>query len=129
MTVDPAGPVDPAGDQSAPSAPVVPGEVLFGDGDIELNPGRPRTTLRVVNGGDRPIQVGSHFHLADVNPSLEFDRALALGQRLDIPAGTSVRFDPGVDRLVDVVPLGGTGEVPGLQRRSHLLDGHGRVTT
>ena len=95
----------------------VPGEVHAAAGDIELNPGRERRTLRVENTGDRPVQVGSHFHFADVNPALAFDRVAALGFRLDVPAGTGARFEPGLARDVVVVRLGGAGVVPGLQRR------------
>jgi urease subunit beta len=86
---------------------MIPGELLVADGDIELNLGRPVTKLKVANRGDRPIQVGSHFHFFEVNPSLEFDRAAARGQRLDIPAGTAVRFEPGDEREVSLIPLGG----------------------
>ena len=93
-----------------------PGEIIPAAEPVELNPGRPRTTLRVVNTGDRPVQVGSHFHFAQTNAALDFDREAATGKRLDIPAGTSVRFEPGVDREVDLVPLAGRGVVPGLQR-------------
>lgn len=75
--------------------------------EIEINSGRPVTALRVVNHGDRPIQVGSHFHFAEANRALEFDRAAAAGQRLDIPAGTAVRFEPGEGRTVRLVPFGG----------------------
>jgi urease subunit beta len=95
---------------------VHPGEIIPAAEPVELNPGRPRCTLRVVNTGDRPVQVGSHFHFAQTNPALEFDRDAAHGHRLDIPAGTSVRFEPGVDREVDLVPLAGNKIVPGLQR-------------
>lgn len=99
-------------------APMVPGEVVVGEGpDHELNPGRERTTVVVENTGDRPIQVGSHFHFADVNAALLFDRAAARGFRLDVPAGTGVRFEPGIVREVSLVRLGGAGVVPGLQRR------------
>ena len=94
---------------------MIPGEVLVGDGDVPLNPGRPVTTLRVVNSGDRPVQVGSHFHFAVANPALEFDRERAHGQRLAVPAGTAVRFEPGVDQEVELVPLAGHRVVPGLQ--------------
>jgi urease beta subunit len=97
---------------------MIPGEVVTGAGDHELAPGRERQTLRVVNTGDRPIQVGSHFHFADSNAALEFDRAAADGFRLDVPAGTAVRFEPGVDVDVRVVAFGGTGSVPGLQVRT-----------
>jgi urease subunit beta len=96
---------------------VKPGEVIAADGEIELNPGRARVTLRVVNTGDRPIQVGSHFHFADANAALAFDRSAAAGHRLDIPAGTGVRFEPGIARDVTLVELGGARRVPGLQRR------------
>jgi urease subunit beta len=93
---------------------VIPGEILFGDGDIELNPGASRLELEVVNTGDRPVQVGSHVHLAQANPALQFDRGAAHGYRFDIPAGTAVRFEPGVAQTVTLVPLGGTREVHGL---------------
>jgi urease subunit beta len=93
-----------------------PGEIIPADEPVELNPGRPRITLRVVNTGDRPVQVGSHFHFAQTNAALDFDREAAQGHRLDVPAGTSVRFEPGIDREVDLVPLAGNKIVPGLQR-------------
>jgi urease subunit beta len=96
---------------------VIPGELITAAGEVELNAGRETRTVRVVNTGDRPIQVGSHFHFADVNDALEFDRAAATGFRLDIPAGTSIRFEPGADRDVTVVALGGAGRVPGLRIR------------
>lgn len=86
---------------------MTPGEVLFAQGAIALNEGRPLTTLRVVNTGDRPAQVGSHFHFAEVNPALEFDRTAARGRRLAIPAGTSARFEPGAGRDVALVAFGG----------------------
>ena len=95
----------------------VPGEVLPAAGSHELAPGRERRAIAVVNTGDRPIQVGSHFHFADVNAALEFDRAAAAGFRLDVPAGTSRRFEPGVDVDVVLVQLAGTRTVPGLQIR------------
>jgi urease beta subunit len=94
---------------------MIPGAVSGPDGDIELNVGRPRTELDVVNGGDRPIQVGSHYHFGEANPALIFDRAAARGQRLDIPAGTSVRFEPGIARMVTLVPIGGDRIVAGLR--------------
>ena len=80
----------------------VPGEVVFGDGDIELFAGRPLIEVEVVNTGDRPMQVGSHYHFAETNPALQFDRAAARGYRLAIPAGTSVRFEPGIEQIVDL---------------------------
>ncbi|HWM04548.1 MAG TPA: urease subunit beta [Actinophytocola sp.] len=95
---------------------MIPGEILPTGEPIELTPGRRRVRLTVRNAGDRPVQVGSHYHFAAANPGLEFDRAAAAGHRLDIPAGTSVRFEPGVDREVDLVPLAGRGFVPGLRR-------------
>jgi urease subunit beta len=94
---------------------VIPGEVLFADGPVEINAGRPVTTLTVTNTADRPVQVGSHYHFAEANPGLLFDRQAAWGQRLAVPAGTAVRFEPGVTRLVDLVPLGGARIVPGLR--------------
>ncbi|MGK2881213.1 MAG: urease subunit beta [Mycobacterium sp.] len=93
---------------------MIPGEILFGDGDIEINAGAERIVLDVVNSGDRPVQVGSHVHLPQANAALTFDRAAAHGRRLDIPAGTAVRFEPGIAQLVSLVPLGGTREVYGL---------------
>jgi urease subunit beta len=97
---------------------IVPGEVVAADGVIELNAGRPRIELTVENTGDRPIQVGSHYHFAAANPALAFDRAAAWGHRLDIPAGTSVRFEPGLARTVGLVPLAGRRIVPGLRPES-----------
>ena len=97
------------------SAPeVVPGQIWPAGGDIELNAGRESVSLLVSNTGDRPVQVGSHFHFAQANSALEFDRALARGRRLDIPAGTAVRFEPGIERTVSLVPLGGARVVAGL---------------
>lgn len=97
---------------------IVPGEIVVQHGELELNAGRERRTLEVVNTGDRPIQVGSHFHFADVNAALAFDREAAQGFRLDVLAGTSVRFEPGASRDVMLVALGGAARVPGLQVRS-----------
>jgi urease subunit beta len=94
---------------------VVPGEIIPAAAPIELNPGRPRVRVLVRNTADRPVQVGSHYHFAAVNPGLEFDREAAWGHRLDVPAGTSVRFEPGVEREVDLVPLAGRRVVPGLR--------------
>lgn len=99
---------------------MTPGEVLCAEGAIALNEGRRLTTLRVVNTGDRPVQVGSHFHFAEVNPALELDRTAARGRRLAIPAGTSARFEPGAGRDVILVAFAGAriaagfrGEVAG----------------
>ncbi|MBW6438417.1 urease subunit beta [Actinoplanes hulinensis] len=94
---------------------MIPGEVLYGEGDIEINAGRPTVALTVRNTGDRPVQVGSHYHFAESNAALEFDRAAAWGHRLAIPAGTSVRFEPGIPRDVTLVALAGERVVPGLR--------------
>jgi urease subunit beta len=91
-----------------------PGEILYGEGDIEINAGAARLTLDVVNNGDRPVQVGSHVHLPQANAALQFDRDAAHGHRLDIPAGTAVRFEPGVAQQVSLVQLSGAREVHGL---------------
>ncbi len=96
------------------SGRVVPGELLLAADPVVLG-ADPGGELHVLNTGDRPVQVGSHYHLAAANPALEMDRAAATGMRLAVPAGTSVRFEPGVERVVRVVPLGGSGIVPGLR--------------
>ncbi|WP_433826200.1 urease subunit beta [Actinoplanes sp. CA-015351] len=93
----------------------IPGEILHGDGDIEINPGRQTLELTVRNTGDRPVQVGSHFHFSESNAALEFDRKAAWGYRLGVPAGTSVRFEPGIPRDVTLVALAGRRIVPGLR--------------
>jgi urease subunit beta len=95
---------------------MIPGEVLTAPGDIELNAGRTAITLTVANTGDRPIQIGSHYHFAETNPALRFDRAKARGHRLDIAAGTAVRFEPGQTRDVQLVPFAGKREVWGFRR-------------
>lgn len=92
-----------------------PGELQLAAGDIELNVGRERRTLMVANTGDRPIQIGSHYHFAEVNPALELDRGQALGFRLDIAAGTAVRFEPGQTRSVTLVALAGLRHVYGFR--------------
>jgi urease subunit beta len=94
---------------------VIPGEVIVGEGPIELLAGRPVLRLVVANSGDRPIQVGSHYHFAEANPALIFDRGSARGCKLAIAAGTSVRFEPGIEREVDLVPLAGRRIVAGLR--------------
>ena len=96
---------------------MIPGEMFIKDGDIELNVGRKTVTLSVANAGDRPIQVGSHYHFFETNPALKFDRKKARGMRLDIAAGTAVRFEPGQERDVTLVPLGGKREVYGFQHK------------
>jgi len=94
---------------------IIPGEIFPAEGTIEINAGRERVKLAVANTGDRPIQVGSHYHFFETNNALRFDRALARGFRLDIPAGTAVRFEPGQSREVTLVRLAGSGEVYGFQ--------------
>ena len=94
---------------------MIPGEIDTAPGDIELNAGRPTVTVSVANTGDRPIQVGSHYHFAEVNPALAFDRAAARGMRLDIPAGTAVRFEPGQTREVRLVAYAGVRAVWGFR--------------
>jgi urease beta subunit len=98
------------------AATIIPGEYLLATDPIELNAGRPVARLAVVNRGDRPIQVGSHCHFFEVNRFLGFDRASAYGMRLNIPAGTAVRFEPGDTRDVELVPIGGARFVSGLNR-------------
>jgi urease beta subunit len=93
-----------------------PGEIMTPDGEIELNAGRSVTTLKVSNTGARPIQVGSHYHFFEANPALSFDRAAARGTRLDIPAGTAVRFEPGQTREVKLIPLAGARTVYGFRQ-------------
>ena len=94
-------------------AALIPGELLPEPGEIELNAGRPVTTIQVANSGDRPVQVGSHFHFAEANAALKFDRTVARGQRLDIPAGTAIRFEPGDSRDVNLIPFAGARRVIG----------------
>ena len=96
---------------------MIPGEILPAAGEIELNAGQPVTVLMVANTGDRPVQVGSHYHFAETNAALSFDRAAAMGQRLDIPAGTAVRFEPGQSREVRLVPYGGARVVFALNQK------------
>jgi urease subunit beta len=93
---------------------MIPGEIVFGDGPIVINADAVRRTIDVVNTGDRPVQVGSHMHLPQANAALDFDREAAYGHRLDIPAGTAVRFEPGVAQRVSLVPLAGSREVYGI---------------
>lgn len=96
---------------------MIPGELLPAAGEIELNAGQPVIELDVANRGDRPVQVGSHYHFAETNPGLDFDREAARGWRLDIPAGTAVRFEPGQTRQVRLVPYRGRREVVGFQQQ------------
>ncbi|MFE9815316.1 urease subunit beta [Streptomyces sp. NPDC005773] len=94
---------------------MIPGEILYAQALVPLNAGRPVSRLTVLNAADRPVQVGSHYHFAEANPGLEFDRAAARGLRLNIAAGTAVRFEPGVPVDVELVPLAGRRVVPGLR--------------
>jgi urease subunit gamma/beta len=107
---EPIGP----GKGSIEEAVVTPGEIIPAEGDIEINAGRRRVTLKAVNTGDRPIQIGSHFHFFEVNKALQFEREKAFGMHLDIPAGTAVRFEPGEAKEITLCEFGGTGEVFGL---------------
>src|SRR5258708_9176183 len=99
---------------------VVPGEIFTPDGDIELNAGRRKVTIKAMNTGDRPIQIGSHYHFFEANKALDFDRAASFGMHLDIPAGTAVRFEPGEAKQVMLAAFGGSGEIFGL---NNLTDG------
>ena len=94
---------------------MIPGELFIKDGDIELNKGRKTATLSVANSGDRPVQVGSHYHFFETNPALKFDRKKSRGMRLNIPAGTAVRFEPGQSREVTLVALAGKREIYGFR--------------
>ncbi len=95
---------------------MIPGEVITAKGDIELNAGRKAISLEVSNTGDRPIQVGSHYHFFETNPALKFDRAKAKGMRLDIAAGTAVRFEPGQSRKVQLIPVAGKRTIYGFRQ-------------
>jgi urease subunit beta len=96
---------------------MIPGEMLIEPGDIELNAGRETITIKVANSGDRPIQVGSHFHFFETNPALQFDRQASYGMRLNIAAGTAVRFEPGQERTIELVALAGDREVYGFNAK------------
>lgn len=96
---------------------MIPGEIITPDGKIVLNAGAEPLTLTVANTGDRPIQVGSHYHFFETNPALAFERAAARGMRLDIAAGTAVRFEPGQERVIRLVPIGGSREVYGFRQQ------------
>ena len=94
---------------------MIPGEYQLKDEDIELCPGRDRISLEVANTGDRPVQIGSHYHFAEANPALDFDRAKARGYRLDVAAGTAIRFEPGQTREVTLIPFAGSREIYGFR--------------
>ncbi len=95
---------------------MIPGEIIAAKGEIELNAGLPVITIDVSNAGDRPVQVGSHYHFYETNPGLKFDREKARGLRLDIPAGTAVRFEPGQTRSVNLIPMEGNREIYGFRQ-------------
>jgi urease subunit gamma/beta len=118
-------PIRPAA--GAVADPLEPGAILAADGQVELAAGRPRAQLHVVNTGDRPVQVGSHYHFFEVNKALDFDRAEAFGMRLDIPAGTAVRFEPGQGKDVTVVAFGGRRELTGLNALTEGQSGNEAV--
>ncbi|WPL17921.1 Urease subunit beta [Thiorhodovibrio winogradskyi] len=94
---------------------LIPGQVILAAEDIELNPGQPLLTVEVANNGDRPVELGSHYHIAEANPALEFNREATRGYRLAIPAGTSLRLEPGQRRMLDLIPFGGTRELFGFR--------------
>ena len=96
---------------------MIPGEIITGPGDIELNRGADVIILKVANSGDRPVQVGSHYHFHETNPALVFDRDKARGRRLDIPSGTAVRFEPGQERDVTLIPIGGGRRIFGFRQQ------------
>ncbi|MBO1923068.1 urease subunit beta [Thiomicrorhabdus sp. 6S3-12] len=96
---------------------MIPGEIVVAEGDVELNVDRKLITLEIANAGDRPVQVGSHYHFYEVNPALQFEREMAKGFRLNIPAGTAVRFEPGQVRKVELVAIGGKRKVYGFQQK------------
>jgi len=98
---------------------MIPGEYIFAKGDIEINVGRITVTIAVVNTGDRPVQIGSHYHFFEVNKQMQFDRAIAFGMRLNIAAGTAVRFEPGEEKTVELVAFGGNKNITGF---SNLLN-------
>lgn len=117
------GPIRPGKEKILIKDQVKPGEIIPADGEIELNSGRRKDSVKVTNTGDRPVQIGSHYHFFEVNKALEFDRAAAFGMHLDIPAGTAVRFEPGEAKEVTLVVFGGSGELFGL---NSLTDGSHR---
>lgn len=103
---------------------MIPGQILHADEPVRLNEGLPLTRMTVLNAADRPVQVGSHYHFAEANPGLDFDRAAAHGKRLNVPAGSAVRFEPGIPTEVELVPLAGKRIVPGLRGETGgTLDG------
>ena len=116
-------PIRPGKEQPAEADQVSPGEIIPAEGEIELNAGRRKASVKVTNTGDRPVQIGSHYHFFEVNKALDFDRDAAFGMHLDVPAGTAVRFEPGEAKEVALVAFGGSGELYGL---NSLTDGSHR---
>lgn len=116
-------PIRPGPGDTGASVPDIPGEIRAAEGRIELNAGRRKAGLLVLNTGDRPVQIGSHFHFFEVNKALDFDRAAAFGMRLDIPAGTAVRFEPGQSKQVELVAIGGAARVGGLNNLTNGATG------
>ncbi|MDP6589436.1 MAG: urease subunit gamma [Alphaproteobacteria bacterium] len=116
-------PIRPGKEQPAEADQVRPGEIIPAAGEIELNAGRRKAAVRVTNTGDRPVQIGSHYHFFETNKALEFDRDASFGMHLDVPAGTAMRFEPGEAKEVDLVEFGGSGELVGL---NSLTDGSHR---
>ena len=109
------------GEKALPAGTVVPGEIVTPEGEIELNAGRQKTVVTALNTGDRPIQVGSHFHFFEINKAMDFDRSAAFGKRLDIPSGTAVRFEPGQSKEVVLVTFGGTQTLGGLNNLTETM--------
>lgn len=107
-------PIRPGKHKLAEQDQIFPGEIIAAEGDIEINAGRKKTSLKAINTGDRPIQIGSHYHFFEANRALDFDRKASFGMHLDIPAGTAVRFEPGESKIVTLVAFGGKAEVYGL---------------
>ncbi len=116
-------PIRPGKEQIAKADQVRPGEIIPAEGEIELNAGRRKASVKVTNTGDRPVQVGSHYHFFEINKALDFDRDASFGMHLDVPAGTAMRFEPGEAKEVDLVEFGGSGELVGL---NSLTDGSHR---
>ena len=116
-------PIRPGKEQPAEADQVRPGEIISAEGEIELNAGRRKASVKVTNTGDRPVQIGSHYHFFEVNKALDFDRDASFGMHLDVPAGTAVRFEPGEAKEVALVAFGGSGELYGL---NSLTDGAAR---
>ena len=116
-------PIRPGKEQPAEADQVRPGEIIPAEGEIELNAGRRKASVKVINTGDRPVQIGSHYHFFEVNKALDFDRDASFGMHLDVPAGTAVRFEPGEAKEVALVAFGGSGELYGL---NSLTDGSHR---